>query len=192
MAGYAAASVVATDDLRVADALQQVFHVGLFRVYTNHDVLGVEVGAALKNVIAIAAGIGEGLGVGDNSRSAVIARGLAELTRLGTAMGGEPATFAGLAGLGDLLATCMSPQSRNRYVGQELGRGRRLEEVLSGMTQVAEGVRTAGVVMELARRHGVRMPICEQINGVVEGRLTVTDAYQGLLRVRPGHEREPD
>jgi glycerol-3-phosphate dehydrogenase (NAD(P)+) len=191
MAGYAAATVLATDDPGVAEALQRVFDVGLFRVYTNHDVLGVEVGGAVKNVIAIAAGVGEGLGVGDNSRAAVMARGLAELTRLGVAMGGEPATFAGLAGLGDLLATCMSPQSRNRFVGLELGRGRQLADILAGMTQVAEGVRTAGLVMELAARHQVEMPICGQINGVVTGRLTVADAFRGLLRVRPGHENEP-
>ncbi len=191
MAGYAAATVVATEDAGVAEALQRVFHIGLFRVYTNHDVVGVEVGGALKNVIAIAAGVGEGLGVGDNSRAAVIARGLAELTRLGVAMGGEPTTFAGLAGLGDLLATCMSPQSRNRYVGLQLGRGRQLADILAGMNQVAEGVRTAGLVMELAARYQVEMPICSRINGVVTGRLTVADAYRGLLRVRPGHESEP-
>lgn len=191
MAGYAAAAVIATDDLRVAGALQRVLHGGLFRLYTNHDVIGVEVGGALKNVIAIAAGMGEGLGIGDNSRAAVIARGLAELSRLGTAMGGEPATFAGLAGLGDLLATCMSPQSRNRFVGEQLGRGRALADVLAGMSQVAEGVRTAALVMELARRHGVAVPICERINGVVTGRLSATDAYRGLIRDRPGHERDP-
>lgn len=191
MEGKAAASVVATVEPAVAAALQAVLGIGRFRVYTNHDVVGVEVGGALKNVVAIAAGIGEGLGVGDNSRAAVIARGLAEVSRLGTAMGGEPATFAGLAGLGDLLATCMSPLSRNRHVGFELGRGRALHEVLAGMTEVAEGVHTAGLVMELAHRHRVKMPICEQISGVVAGRTSVTDAYLHLLRVRPGHESEP-
>jgi glycerol-3-phosphate dehydrogenase (NAD(P)+) len=191
MAGKAAASVVACADPAAAEALQELFCVGLFRVYTNHDVIGVEVGGALKNVIAIAAGIVQGLGAGDNSRAAVIARGLAEVSRLGTAMGGEPATFAGLAGLGDLLATCMSPLSRNRHVGVELGLGRKLGSILGDMTEVAEGVHTAGLVMELARRHGVEMPICEQIEGVVTGRISVSEAYLNLLRVRPGHEREP-
>src|SRR2546427_10183032 len=126
----------------------------MFRVYVNHDVVGCEVGGALKNVIAIAAGIAQGLGVGDNTRAAVISRGLAELTRLGVAMGGEAATFAGLAGMGDLIATCVSPQSRNRYVGEQLGKGRALAEILDEMTMVAEGVKTTGTVMELAKRHG--------------------------------------
>jgi glycerol-3-phosphate dehydrogenase (NAD(P)+) len=191
MAGKAAASVVACADAAAAAALQALFGVGLFRVYTNHDVIGVEVGGALKNVIAIAAGIGEGLGVGDNSRAAVIARGLAEVSRLGTAMGGEPATFAGLAGLGDLLATCMSPLSRNRHVGVELGRGRELRAILAEMTEVAEGVHTAGLVPQLSRRYGVEVPICEQIEGVVAGRTSVVEAYLNLLQVRPGHESEP-
>ncbi len=191
MAGKAAASVVACNEPTAAAVLQELFCVGLFRVYTNHDVIGVEVGGALKNVIAIAAGIGEGLGVGDSSRAAVIARGLAEVSRLGTAMGGESATFAGLAGLGDLLATCMSPLSRNRHVGFELGRGRELRAILAEMTEVAEGVHTAGLVPQLARRYGVEVPICEQIEGVVAGRTSVTEAYLNLLQVRPGHEREP-
>ncbi|MGH9070774.1 MAG: NAD(P)H-dependent glycerol-3-phosphate dehydrogenase [Acidimicrobiales bacterium] len=191
MEGKAAASVVACARADVCEMLQSVLHAGLFRVYTNHDVVGVEVGGALKNVIAIAAGIGEGLGVGDNSRAAVIARGLAEVTRLGTAMGGEPATFAGLAGLGDLLATCMSPLSRNRHVGLELGRGRALGEILAGMTEVAEGVHTSGLVMALAGRYGVEMPICAQIEAVVTGQASVSQAYLNLLRVRPGHESQP-
>ena len=116
ISGKAAASVLATDDLEVARAIQAVFTRGAFRVYLNDDVIGCEMGGALKNIIAIAAGIGEGLGVGDNTRAAVISRGLAELTRLGVAMGARPATFAGLAGMGDLIATCMSPHSRNRFV----------------------------------------------------------------------------
>lgn len=191
MAGKPAASVVACSDPAVARALQEALGVGRFRVYTNHDVAGVEVAGALKNVVAIAAGIGEGLGVGDNSRAAVIARGLAELSRLGTAMGGEAATFAGLAGLGDLLATCMSPLSRNRHVGVELGRGRPLGDILAAMTEVAEGVHTAGLVGQLARRHHVEMPICEQVEGVISGRTSVAEAYLHVLRVRPGHESEP-
>src|SRR4029078_2418686 len=120
--------------------------------------IGCEVGAALKNVIAIAAGIAEGIGVGDNTRAAVITRGLGELTRLGVAMGGEPATFAGLTGMGDLVATCVSPYSRNRRVGEQLGMGRSLEDVLGGMSMVAEGVKAAVTVRELAARHDIDMP----------------------------------
>ncbi|MBK9178671.1 MAG: NAD(P)H-dependent glycerol-3-phosphate dehydrogenase [Acidimicrobiales bacterium] len=192
MAGYAAASVIATDDRSVATELQRVFRLGLFRLYTNDDVVGCEVGGALKNVIAIAAGMAQALSVGDNTRAAVISRGLSELTRLGVAMGGQPATFAGLAGLGDLLATCMSPQSRNRYVGEQLGLGRTIDDVLAEMSMVAEGVKTARLVMELAERHGVDVPICGWIHGVVSGESTALEAYTGLLKHRPGHEEEPD
>jgi len=191
MAGFAAASVIATEDLNVANALQNVLRRGLFRIYTNHDVVGCEVGGALKNVVAIAAGMAQGLGVGDNTRSMVITRGLSELTRLGVAMGGDPMTFSGLAGMGDLMVTCISPHSRNRHVGEQLGKGVPLEEILSGMTMVAEGVKTAGLVMELAERYGVELPICSRINGVVSGELSVLDAYEGLMRSAPGHEAEP-
>jgi glycerol-3-phosphate dehydrogenase (NAD(P)+) len=192
MAGFAAASVIATEDLSVASALQGVLRRGVFRIYTNHDVIGCEVGGALKNVVAIASGMAEGLGVGDNTRAAVISRGLAELTRLGVAMGGEPQTFAGLAGVGDLMVTCISKHSRNRHVGEQLGKGRPLDEILGEMTMVAEGVNTASVVMELAERNGgVAMPICSRIEGVVTGRLTVQEAFEGLMRTAPGHEAEP-
>ncbi len=188
MAGYAAASVVAFEDPDVAKQLQGVFNNGLFRVYTNHDVAGCELGGALKNVIAIAVGMGDGLGVGDNTRAAVMARGLAELTRLGVEMGGEPATFAGLAGIGDLIATCASRQSRNRFVGEELGRGRSIEEITQEMNQVAEGVKTARVVMELAAKYDLDMPIAREVYGVLyEGR-KATDAYSGLTRTAPGAE----
>lgn len=192
MSGLAAGSVIATEDLAVARALQDVFHRSVFRTYTNHDVIGCEVGGALKNVIAIATGMAEGLSVGDNTRAAVLSRGLGELTRLGVAMGGQASTFAGLAGLGDLVATCSSPQSRNRYVGEQLGKGRKLEEILAEMHMVAEGVKTAEIVMYLAERHGVRMPICEQIHRVVTGAATAAEAYVGLLQERPGHEDDPD
>ena len=191
MAGFAAASVVATEDLSVASALQGVLRRGLFRIYTNHDVVGCEVGGALKNVVAIASGMAQGLGVGDNTRSMVITRGLWELTRLGVAMGGDPMTFAGLAGMGDLMVTCISPHSRNRHVGERLGQGVPLDEILSNMTMVAEGVKTAGLVMELAEQHGVELPICSRIEGVVSGRLTVLEAYEGLMLTAPGHEAEP-
>ena len=189
MSGKAAAAVVATEDLAVATAIQRVVTRGLFRVYVNDDVIGCEMGGALKNVIAIAAGIGQGLEVGDNTGAAVMSRGLAELTRLGVAMGAHPTTFAGLAGMGDLIATCMSPHSRNRAVGEQLGRGRRLPDILAEMSMVAEGVNTAVLVLTLAERHGLELPICKAIDRVVRGELAPTDAYWGL---RPaGHEAEP-
>ena len=189
MEGKAAAAVVATGDLAVAAEIQRVVTRGVFRVYVNDDVVGCEIGGALKNVIAIAAGIGEGLGVGDNTRAAVMARGLAELTRLGVAMGAKPTTFAGLAGMGDLIATCMSPYSRNRSVGEQLGKGRKLEEILASMQMVAEGVNTAVLALELAERHGLELPICRMIDKVVRGEIAPMDAYYGLTPA--GHEADP-
>jgi glycerol-3-phosphate dehydrogenase (NAD(P)+) len=182
LAGDAAASVVAMEDNVIAEALQDVFASDLFRVYTNHDVVGCEVGGALKNVMAIASGMADGLGTGDNTRSAVITRGLSELTRLGCAMGGSAQTFAGLAGMGDLIATCISPQSRNRYVGEQLGRGRKIEEIIDEMSMVAEGVKTSKVVMELAAQYKVDLPIAETVYAVVHEGLTAQEAYRGLLR----------
>ena len=191
MSGLAAASVLAIDDEMIARQLQGVFHSGLFRVYTNRDVVGCELGGALKNVIAIAVGMGDGLGVGDNTRSAVITRGLAEMTRLGVAMGGRAETFSGLAGMGDLIATCISRQSRNRHVGEQLGRGRSIDEVVAEMHMVAEGVKTTRVVLELAERHGVAMPIAREVYGVLYEGSTARDAYRGLVRSRPGDESDP-
>ena len=181
LAGGAAATVIAMDDEVIADALQDVFASDLFRVYTNTDVVGCEVAGALKNVMAIASGMADGLGTGDNTRSAVITRGLAELTRLGCAMGGQQMTFAGLAGMGDLIATCISPQSRNRYVGEQLGRGRTIEEIIEEMSMVAEGVKTSSVVMDLAREHGVDLPIAEEVYRVVHEGVPAAQAYRGLL-----------
>ncbi len=189
MAGQAAASVIATEDLAVARALQRVFQTGLFRIYVNDDIIGCEMGGALKNVIAISAGMAQGLGVGDNTRSAVIARGLAELSRLGVAMGGEAMTFAGLTGLGDLVATCVSPHSRNRYVGEQLGAGRTLDDILDEMNMVTEGVKTAASTMELAELHDIELPICEQVHRVILGEISGSDAYRGLRHA--GHEAEP-
>ncbi len=189
LSGQAAASVIATEDLGVAAALQDVLRHELFRVYMNHDVVGCEVGGALKNVVAIATGIAEGLGVGDNTRAAVMTRGLAELTRLGVAMGAEAQTLAGLAGMGDLMATCISPLSRNRSVGEQLGRGRSLDEILADLHMVAEGVSTAGVVLRLAERYHVELPICAEIERIVAGRASPLDAYRGLIA--PGHEADP-
>jgi len=190
MAGFAAASVVAIQDERVARQVQRVFHSGLFRVYTNLDVIGCELGGALKNVIAIASGMGDGLGVGDNTRSAVITRGLSEITNLGVAMGGHARTFAGLAGMGDLIATCISPQSRNRYVGEQLGRGRTIAEITAEMHMVAEGVSTSRVVLELASEYGIELPIATEVFGVVHEGNTAQQAYRGLTRSMPGAEHD--
>ena len=161
----------------------------MFRVYINHDVVGCEVGGALKNVIAIAAGIADGLGVGDNTRAAVMTRGLAELTRLGVAMGGEAITFAGLAGMGDLIATCISPHSRNRHVGEQLGRGG-LADILAEMNMVAEGVKTATTARQLARKHGVPMPVCDEMLQVVSGRSSASTPTTASPSP-PGTRRDP-
>ena len=181
LAGAAAASVVAMHDRAVAESLQDVFHSNLFRVYTNDDLIGCELGGAFKNVIAIASGMADGLGAGDNTRSAVITRGLAEITRLGVALGGSPLTFAGLAGMGDLIATCISPQSRNRTVGQRLGEGLRIDEVIAEMNQVAEGVKSCRMVQELGREFGVSTPITDEVVAVCHEGSTAKDAYAGLI-----------
>ena len=181
LAGAAAASVIAMPDQAVAESLQDVFHSNMFRVYTNHDVVGCELGGALKNVIAIASGMADGLGAGDNTRSAVITRGLAEMTRLGVALGGEPMTFAGLAGMGDLIATCISPQSRNRTVGQRLGEGLSIEEVIAEMDQVAEGVKSCRMVQARARELDVSTPITDEVVSVCHEGATARDAYAGLI-----------
>jgi glycerol-3-phosphate dehydrogenase (NAD(P)+) len=181
LAGEAAASVVAMEDVTIAEALQDIFASDVFRVYTNPDVIGCEVAGALKNVMAIASGMADGLGTGDNTRAAVITRGLAELTRLGCAMGGQQPTFAGLAGMGDLIATCISPQSRNRYVGEQLGKGRKIDEIVDEMNMVAEGVKTSKVVMELANDYGVDLPIAASVHAVVHEGAPATEAYRGLL-----------
>jgi len=166
-AGQPTASVVAMIDPAAAAALQERFMTSTFRVYTNPDVVGCEIAGALKNVIAIAAGIAAGLGYGDNTKAALITRGLAELARLGVVLGGEPLTFSGLAGMGDLVATCTSDQSRNRRVGVELGRGRTLDDVVAEMNMVAEGVKSTGAVLELAATHGVDMPIAALVGAVL-------------------------
>jgi len=181
LAGDAAATVIAMSDDTVARHMQDIVANNLFRVYTNPDVIGCELAGALKNVMAIASGMADGLGTGDNTRSAVITRGLNELSRLGMAMGGQEITFSGLAGMGDLLATCISPQSRNRHVGVELGKGRTIEEIIADMNMVAEGVKTSSVVMELAEEHGVEMPIAEEVYAVLNEGRSAAQAYKGLL-----------
>jgi glycerol-3-phosphate dehydrogenase (NAD(P)+) len=191
LAGGAAASVVAMADEVVAEALQQVFSTPSFRIYVNDDVTGCELGGALKNVIALASGMADGLGTGDNTRAAVITRGLAEISRLGQALGGRAETFAGLTGMGDLIATCISPQSRNRFFGEQLGKGRTVAEVTAEMNQVAEGVKTAPVVCTLADEAGVIMPIAAEINLVVRGQQTAQEAYRGLVGRSVRRESDP-
>lgn len=189
--GKAAAAVIAMVDETIAKKLQPIFSSGLFRVYTNKDVIGCELGGALKNIYAIATGMGDGANAGDNTRAAIITRGLSELTRLGIAMGGKKSTFAGLAGMGDLVATCSSSKSRNHHVGFQLGRGKSLEQIIGEMNEVAEGVKTTKVVKELAEKYKVDMPITEQIYKVLYEGNTVNDAFKGLLLYDIGSEKEP-
>lgn len=189
--GKAAAAVISMVDDTIAKRLQSVFSSGLFRVYTNNDVIGCELGGALKNIMAIATGMGDGANAGENTKSALITRGLSELTRLGFAMGGKKSTFAGLAGMGDLVATCSSNKSRNYHVGFQLGKGKKLDQIIEEMSEVAEGVKTAKVVMELAKIYDVNMPISTQVYKVLYEGNTVYDAFHGLLDMEVGSEKEP-
>ena len=150
-----------------AERIQNAFMTKRLRVYVNTDVLGVEIGGSAKNVLAIAAGIGDGVGYGDNAKAALVTRGLAEMRRLGLAMGADPQTFAGLAGIGDLVVTCMSAHRRNRYFGEQIGTGKTLDEIEAEMDMVAEGVRTTRSIRDLAHRHGVEMPITEAVHAVL-------------------------
>ena len=190
LAGHAAAAVLAMApaDGPLADRLRDAFCANDFRVYTNTDVVGAEIAGATKNVIALAAGIADGLGSGDNTRAALITRGLAEMTRLGVALGGDPLTFAGLAGIGDVVATCVSAQSRNRHVGERLGRGETIGEIVASMNQVAEGVKSTPVVASLARSLGVDMPITEEVRAVIEEGRPAAAAYRALLDRPPTSE----
>jgi glycerol-3-phosphate dehydrogenase (NAD(P)+) len=179
--GIPTSVVAASDDETAAVAAQRLLATPAFRVYTNSDVTGCEVAAGVKNVIAIAAGVCDGVGFGDNTKGALLTRGLAEISRLGAAMGGRRETFFGLAGMGDLIATAMSRHSRNRYVGERLGRGESLESVLASMTMVAEGVPAARAARELGRQHGVELPITEQVCALLfEGR-SPREALQALM-----------
>ena len=177
-----AAAVVACVDEDVATLLQGACATPYFRPYTNTDVVGVELCGAVKNVIALAAGMAEGLGYGDNTKASIITRGLAETTRLGLALGADPSTFAGLAGLGDLVATCTSPLSRNRTFGERIGGGTPVDEVVGGTRQVAEGVKSCESILELARDHGVDMPIVEHVVEVVHGGVPVQEMAVALMR----------
>lgn len=174
----------------IVATVQQDFHARYFRLYATEDVVGVEIGGAMKNVIAIAAGVVESLGLGHNALSALITRGLTEISRLAVAVGGRRETLSGLSGLGDLVLTCTGGLSRNRRVGIELGRGRSLDEILSGMKEVAEGVRTTAAALELGRRHGVEMPIAAQMAEVLAGRKAPRAAAEELMLRRQRSEVE--
>jgi glycerol-3-phosphate dehydrogenase (NAD(P)+) len=175
------ASVVASVSATTADAVQALCHTGSFRAYTNTDVIGTELSGATKNVIALAVGIGVGIGLGDNATASVITRGLAETTRLGLRLGADPYTFSGLAGLGDLVATCSSPLSRNRTFGEALGRGRTVAEITASTRQVAEGVLSCASIQALADEHQVEMPIVEHVAAVIAGELSARDMIAALM-----------
>ncbi len=174
-------AVSASLDTRLARQVQEIFSCPTFRVYTNRDVLGVEICGSVKNVIALACGICDGLGFGTNTKAALLTRGLVEMTRLGKALGANPRTFTGLAGLGDLATTCFSPNSRNRFVGHELGKGRSIKDILASMDAVAEGVVTAKAVHDLARKMKIDMPITEAVYQVVYGHRDPRKAVAGLM-----------
>ena len=182
LAGFPAASVVALADDGICTDLQAVFSTDAFRVYRNPDVIGCEVAGALKNVMAIASGMADGMGFGDNTRAALITRGLAELSRLGIALGGDPLTFSGLAGMGDLVATCISHQSRNRFVGEELGKGRSIDDISAEMNMVAEGVKSSRAVVELAAKYDIEMPIAEEVVAVIYEGKNARDVIPSLMR----------
>ena len=185
-------TVIASTNTEAASRIQYIVSSPNFRAYTNEDVIGVELGGALKNVMALAVGMSDGMGFGDNTRAALITRGLAEMTRLGVAAGAQPLTFAGLAGMGDLVATCTSQLSRNRFVGQELAKGRQLEEILSSMSGIAEGVDTTVAALRLAQKLGVEMPIAEQVYRVLFDGLAVSEAVPNLMERELKHELNID
>jgi glycerol-3-phosphate dehydrogenase (NAD(P)+) len=191
--GQPAACLVACGDRRSAEQVQGVLHSARLRAYASTDLIGCEIAGATKNVLAIAAGIADGLGFGDNTRALLITRGLAEMSRLGTALGGEATTFSGLAGLGDLVATATSDKSRNRRVGVQLGEGRSLEAITHSSFMIAEGVKSAGPLRALARGVGVEMPICFEVADIVAGTTTPRAALEVLMnRPARGERDEPD
>jgi glycerol-3-phosphate dehydrogenase (NAD(P)+) len=180
-AGQPTAVVMASHDLALANELQEEFAAPNFRLYTNEDVLGVELAGAMKNVMAIAAGVCQGIGLGSNPLAALITRGLAEMTRLAVALGARPETLSGLAGLGDLVLTCTGSLSRNRHVGVELGKGRPLGEILEGMKMVAEGVGTSGALLALARDTGMELPITEQVEAILHQGRPPREAIRSIM-----------
>ncbi len=186
--GQPGATVIAGKNASAIEKAQVLINSPMFRVYTNPDVIGVELSGALKNIIALGAGISDGLGAGDNAKGAFMTRGMAEIGRLGVAAGADPLTFLGLAGLGDLVATCASPYSRNRFLGQELAKGRTLEEIRAGMSQVAEGVFTTAAARRMAERYNLEMPITEQMYQVLFENKPTTRAIYDLMRREPTRE----
>ena len=180
--GQPAATVVACTDGSAAERLQTACLTPYFRPYTNTDVIGCELGGAVKNVIALAVGMADGMGFGDNTKASLITRGLAETARLGQALGADPVTFSGLAGLGDLVATCMSPLSRNRTFGEKLGRGQTLEEILAQKQQTAEGVKSCRSILALAQKHDVDMPITEHVVQLCHEGMTPVEMVKSLMR----------
>jgi glycerol-3-phosphate dehydrogenase (NAD(P)+) len=182
------AVVIAATDPSVAVRLQQAFSTRFFRAYTNDDVAGVELGGALKNIFALAAGVSDGLGLADNTKAALVTRALTEMTRLGMALGGRRETFQGLSGIGDLMVTCFSRHSRNRMVGERLGRGESLAAITASMQMVAEGVPTTYSAQECARKFGIETPITDQIRELLDGRIAPRDAMSSLLSREPKPE----
>lgn len=190
VAGQPSATVVSCPDEQVMERLQQACHVPpWFRAYTNPDVIGVELGGAIKNVIALAVGVAQGMGMGDNVSAMMMTRGLAEISRLGAALGADPHTFAGLAGMGDLIASCSSPLARNRTFGEKLGRGMSLREAIASSRQTVEGVKSCESVLALARKHDVEMPITEVVVGVVHDGMAPEEAGVLLMSRSPKPER---
>jgi len=187
--GMPTAVVLGCANAAVAERLQGALTGKFFRTYTSSDVAGIELGGALKNIFAIAAGVSDGLGLGDNSKAALVTRALAELIRLGTALGGRPETFQGLSGIGDLIVTCFSQHSRNRRVGERLGRGEKLAEISASMSMVAEGVPTTYSAAECARRLGIDTPIIEQIRALLDAELTPREVLANLLSRDPRAEQ---
>ncbi len=188
--GVPTAVTIACADESIAHRFQDLFSGDAFRVYTSDDVQGVELGGALKNVIALAAGVCDGLGFGHNTKAALITRGLVEMTRLGVTLGAHPQTFYGLSGIGDLMVTCFSPQSRNRTVGERLGKGETLAQILDGMVQVAEGVCTCGIALARAHEAGVPVPVIEQVDAILHHGKKPEEAVIELMRRDPRAERD--
>jgi glycerol-3-phosphate dehydrogenase (NAD(P)+) len=180
--------VVASRDEVLAQRAQDLLHSRNFRVYRSNDVIGVELGGALKNIIALASGACDGLGLGANTKGALLTRGIAEMMKLGVALGAEPITFSGLSGVGDLITTCMSPHSRNRHVGEQLGRGRSIQEILADMVMVAEGISTTEAALTLSRRMGIDMPITEAVFHILQGELSPQEAIVRLMKREPKPE----